>query len=369
MRPVVAGFFRCDLDGSVVIIDGSLPRPFRIMAMTRNRIATLALVVFIPAVAAQTDKARPGAKDGNAVVTALAFAHLYANPDALAPGKDRELKTRLIAALGKTPELAWDTASVFLDKDTFRKLSGGKDALSLDAMAQLVEDKTPQSRKDMIAKTRQHADLLCTQFDLIEEQHRKPGEQLVSWVVKSYKPGKPLSVIILCTGNTRRSMLGATMGNVAAAYAGLPDVRFHSGGTEQEAINPRTISTLKEIGLDIEPTGKEGARGKKGTENPIYRVKWGKGLEVDEFSKVYSDPSNPQEGFAAVVVCSEAETACPNVVGASARIPVLYLDPKAFDGAPFEAAKYAERRDDIGRFMLSVMTQARRRLEADGKLK
>jgi arsenate reductase len=69
------------------------------------------------------------------------------------------------------------------------------------------------------------------------------------------------------------------------------------------------------------------------------------------------------------MVCSEADTACPKVEGANVRIPVPYLDPKAFDGAPFEAAKYAERRDDIGRFMLCVMMQARRQLEQDGKLK
>jgi len=37
--------------------------------------------------------------------------------------------------------------------------------------------------------------------------------------------------------------------------------------------------------------------------------------------------------------------------------------------AAFEAAKYAERRDDIGRFMLSVLMQVRRRLELDNKQK
>lgn len=338
--------------------------------MTCLRLCLLSFAVFAlaPRGTAQTEKPAD-AKGGSAVATALDFAHLYGSPDALTPANDRSLKTKLIVGLGKSPELTWDTASAFLDKDAFRKLSGGKDAIPLDAMKQLVSDKTPQSRKDMNAKLRTHADLLSTQFDLIEEQHRKPAEQLVAWVVKNYKAGKPLGVIVLCTGNTRRSMLGATMGNVAAAYSGLPDVRFHSGGTEQDAINPRTIATLKEIGLDIEPTGKEGGRGKKGAENPIYRVRWGKGLETTEFSKVYTDPSNPQENFAAIVVCSEAETTCPNVTGATARIPALYLDPKAFDGAPFEAAKYAERRDDVGRFMLSVMMQARRRLEADGKLK
>ena len=39
-----------------------------------------------------------------------------------------------------------------------------------------------------------------------------------------------------------------------------------------------------------------------------------------------------------------------------------YLDPKIYDDGAFESAKYAERRDDIGRLMLSVMAQARRRI-------
>ena len=338
------------------------------MPRLRFGLPSFAVLALVSSGLAQTEKpADP--KAGNAVATALAFAQLYGKPDALIPANDRALKTKLIAALGTTPELSWDVASAFLDRDTFRQLSGGKDAISVEAMGKLVRDKTPQLRADMNAKLRTHADLLGTQFDLIEEQHHKPAEQLAAWVVKNYQAGKPLGVIVICTGNTRRSVLGATMGNVAAAYHGLPDVRFHSGGTEPDAINPRTVATLKEIGLEIDPTGKEAARGKKGVANPIYHVKWGKGLEADEFSKTYTDPANPQQKFAAVLVCSEAESACPNVAGATARIPVPYLDPKAFDGAAFESAKYAERRDDIGRFMLSVTMQARRRLDLEAKPK
>jgi arsenate reductase len=44
------------------------------------------------------------------------------------------------------------------------------------------------------------------------------------------------------------------------------------------------------------------------------------------------------------------------------RISMPYLDPKIYDGGAYEAAKYAERRDDMGRLMLSVMMQARRRI-------
>jgi hypothetical protein len=327
------------------------------------------LAAAAPRPAARPGPPQPAPRAGSPVATALAFAHLYAAPRALTPGNDRQLKTALIAALAKAPELPREAAAEFFDPATFRALAGDAAAVPLATMERLVREKTPPSRADMNPDTRRHADLLATQFDLIEEAHRTPAEELVAWVVKSYQPGRPLGVIAVCTGNTRRSMLCATMGNVAAAYYGLPDIRFYSGGTEPDAFNPRTIATLKEIGVEIEPTGKEAPRGKAGLPNPVYRVRWGKGLEALEFSKKYTDPPNPRDGFAAVLVCSEAEAACPKVDGAGARIPVPYLDPKAFDGAPFEAGKYAERRDDVGRFMLSVLMQARRRLEIDGKLK
>ncbi len=47
--------------------------------------------------------------------------------------------------------------------------------------------------------------------------------------------------------------------------------------------------------------------------------------------------------------------------GAALRVSMPYLDPKIYDGGAYESAKYAERRDDIGRLMLAVMMQARRR--------
>ena len=62
----------------------------------------------------------------------------------------------------------------------------------------------------------------------------------------------------------------------------------------------------------------------------------------------------------------EADAACPFVKGAAARVSMPYLDPKIYDGGAYETAKYAERRDDMGRLMLSVMMQARRHIAAAG---
>jgi hypothetical protein len=87
---------------------------------------------------------------------------------------------------------------------------------------------------------------------------------------------------------------------------------------------------------------------------------------VTEFSKHYGDPANPQQGFAALMVCGEADAACPFVKGAAQRVSMPYLDPKIYDDGSLEAAKYAERRDDMGRLMLAAMMQARQRIASLG---
>ncbi|HEV3006624.1 MAG TPA: hypothetical protein VGX78_19290, partial [Pirellulales bacterium] len=211
--------------------------------------------------------------------------------------------------------------------------------------------------------------LLTTSLDMIDEPHRVAGEKLADWIVANYQPGQPLPITFVCTGNSRRSILGATMGNLAAAYYGLPEVRCYSGGTAPTAFNPRTVACLERIGVDVETTGREAARGEPATANPILRVRWGQpgkaddpALETSEFSKKYSDPTNPQRGFAALMVCSEADASCPVVKGAALRISMPYLDPKIYDGSQYESAKYAERRDDLGRLMVGVLLQVRRRL-------
>lgn len=304
------------------------------------------------------------AKQRNALVTALAFTHRYGLPSALTPDKDRSLKVTLINGFAGQREIPSATLADWIESHVLQQLLKSAKTVDVATMGRLVDDNLPATRLALHTKVRQHADLLTTQFDLIEETQRKVMEPFVAWLVANYHADKPTTIIVICTHNTRRSMLGATMGNVAAAYYGLPNIRFFSGGTDPRAFNPRTIATLREIGIDITKTDREAPRGSTFELNPIYQVAWGKELETLEFSKKYTDMHNPQEKFAAILACSEADAACPKVSGAALRIPVPYLDPKAYDDAPIEAAKYAERRDDVGRFMLSVMLQTQRRIES-----
>lgn len=301
--------------------------------------------------------------DAGPFVRALWLVQRFSTPLAVDPARDESTKAKLAKALGKDGLIVASEAAGLFDPSTFSKLAGPDGSLDPAEVQAMLEASVPASRQALNPALLAHAEALTTGFDRIDPVHREAGAQLVDWIVKHHQPGQPLHVTVVCTGNSRRSILGATMGNVAAAYYGLPEIRFHSGGTAPSAFNPRTVAALQAIGVEIEPTGAEAPRGEPDTANPIYRVRWGQGLETTEFSKTYRDPANPQAGFAALLVCTEADAACPVVQGASARIKMPYLDPKLYDGSPFEAAKYAERRDDLGRFMLSVLMQVRNRLE------
>jgi hypothetical protein len=300
--------------------------------------------------------------DVGPLVRSLWLVQRFGTPEAVAPPNDQKLKGTLFKALGKDGTLNETGARGLMDPATFARLAGTDGKLDASEVREALDADMPESRKRLNPKVASHADLLTTSFDMIDETHVKAGKSLADWIAANYKPGQPLHVTVICTGNSRRSILGSTMGNIAAAYYGLPEVRFHSGGTAPSAFNPRTIACLKEIGVEIEPTGSEAPRGEPKTANPVYKVRWGgQGLETTEFSKVYSDATNPQAGFAALMVCGEADEGCPFVKGATLRVSMPYLDPKIYDGDRFEAAKYAERRDDIGRLMLSVMMQVRNR--------
>jgi len=223
----------------------------------------------------------------------------------------------------------------------------------------------PADRRRLLPGLAEHVEGLARSPGRIDESHRAAGEALAAWIADRHRPGEPLHVLVVCTGNSRRSILGSTMGNLAAAWCGMPEVRFHSGGTGPTAFNPRTIAALRRIGVRVEPTGDEAPRGEPGTANPVYRVRWGSPdeppMEAVEFSKRYDDPINPRSGFAALMVCDEADSGCPAVRGAALRLSLPFADPKEADDTPEEAARYDERRDDLGRLMMWVMAQARRR--------
>ncbi len=316
---------------------------------------------------------RVASRNDNAFVKVLSLVHSFGTSTAAEPGHDAQTKEAIAAALRKGKSLTRDGVEGLIAPEVFARLAGNDGEISLEEVGKQLEEATPKTRRALLPAVAEHARLLTTGFDQIDEMHRERSKELVDWIVDSFEPGKPLPIVFVCTGNSRRSILGATLANIAAAYYGLPEIQCYSGGTKPSAFNRRTIATLREIGVKIVPTGRDVAGDAEAENNPMYKVRWGDPverwpLETVEFSKRYDDEQNPREGFAALIVCSEADTACPNVKGAAVRISMPYVDPKLYDDSEFEARKYAERRDDVGRLMLAVMMQARLRLVSSGKL-
>jgi len=304
----------------------------------------------------------PATTDVGPLVRSFWLLQRYGTVDATNPANDHRVKGLLAKAIAKDGEITLPELGGLMKPDVFNKIAGADGKIDASDVEKALATATPESRTKLSPRARQHADFLTTTYDMIDEPHKEAGKQLADWIVANYSPGKPLNVTVVCTGNSRRSIMGSSMGNLAAAYYGMPDVRFHSGGTAPTAFNSRTVAALKAIGFEIEKTDKEAERGEPKTANPIYHISWGDGFETREFSKHYADKANPQTGFAALMVCGEADAGCPFVKGATLRVSMPYLDPKIYDDGAFESAKYAERRDDIGRLMLAIMAQARREI-------
>ncbi len=312
-----------------------------------------------------------GSSEVGPLVRALQVVHRYGTSEAVTPSSDSTVKGALAKGLRSDAALSARELDGILDGATVRALAGSGTTLDIETLERIATMSVPESRTHLLPEVRAHAEFLTTSFDMIDVLHREAGAELVDWIVANHQPGEPLAVTVICTGNSRRSMMGSTFGNIAAAYYGLPEIRFYSGGTTPSAFNRRSIAALRAIGVEIAPTDEQAERGDPETPNPKYRVRWGldpvddETYAATEFSKSYGDSANPSSGFAAILVCGEADEACPLVRGATARIPMPYLDPKIYDDSIYEAAKYAERRDDIGRLMLAVLMQVRNRLETD----
>ncbi|RMG73051.1 MAG: protein-tyrosine-phosphatase [Bacteroidetes bacterium] len=178
---------------------------------------------------------------------------------------------------------------------------------------------------------------------------------LADFVTAQLPQEESVPITFICTHNSRRSHFGQVWARVWAVALGLDQVVTYSGGTEATACHPHTLRALAAAGLRIEPQS-EGP-------NPHYLIHFSESYPpIEAWSKVYTDPANPQRGFGAVMTCDSANEGCPVVVGAAARFPILYEDPKAFDGTPQEAAAYAERCAQIAKEMRFVMERVREKV-------
>ena len=160
------------------------------------------------------------------------------------------------------------------------------------------------------------------------------------------REANPLTVVFVCTHNSRRSQLAELWFRTLSTVYGLEDITVASAGTEATAFNEKMIHALELAGFEFQISGN--------SNNPTYHQ-----LTADHnitgppmYSKTLEQAfTRPVHGVA-IMVCDSAADVCPHVPNIRYRAELLYKDPKISDDTPEEAAVYDARVREIGREML-----------------
>ena len=186
----------------------------------------------------------------------------------------------------------------------------------------------------------------------ISDERKEVLLSLVDYIQEKVNAGESIRLNFICTHNSRRSHLSQIWAQAMAYHVGLKNISCYSGGTEATAIFTKVLETLTMQGFQVLKLSEN--------DNPVVAVKFAANENpIICFSKTYDHPFNPSTQFGAVMTCNNADEGCPIVLGAEARFPIKYDDPKAYDGTPLQTEKYAERSLDIAREMLWVFSQVK----------
>ncbi len=193
----------------------------------------------------------------------------------------------------------------------------------------------------------QHA---ATRFDVIPTERTADLAKIADYIRERLSKSEPAKLTFICTHNSRRSHLSQIWAQVAAGYVGLGGVETYSGGTEATAFNPRAVAAMQRCGLRITADDPHAT-------NPRYTVFTSDSSTPQVcFSKAHDAPPNPTKGYCALMTCSQADDACPLVMGCDLRLPIRYEDPKVADDTEFEIQRYDERSAQICSEMLYMMS-------------
>ena len=140
---------------------------------------------------------------------------------------------------------------------------------------------------------------------------------------------KPIRVLLLCTGNSARSIIGAAL----LRRMGGDAFDVHSAGTHPKGINPYTVRVLEPLGIDV-----SGERSKHVSE-----------YDGQSFDYV-------------ITVCDAAAEQCPVFAGAPERIHWSFADPAAAAGSDDEKlAVFMRTADGMRARLAAFVPEALRR--------
>ncbi|NND31479.1 MAG: protein-tyrosine-phosphatase [Saprospiraceae bacterium] len=181
----------------------------------------------------------------------------------------------------------------------------------------------------------------------IPEDRKAILQPLIDYIQHKIEANQEINLHFICTHNSRRSQFSQIWAKTAADYFRIPANCF-SGGVEVTTFNETAVESIKRSGFKITA---------EGNTNPVYSIlNSADNKPIRAFSKLFDDPINKAEKFAAIMTCSHADEDCPFIPGTEKRIAVNYEDPKAFDGTPQESAKYDERSLQIASEMFYVFS-------------
>lgn len=175
-------------------------------------------------------------------------------------------------------------------------------------------------------------------------------DQLSQYINSRRKEGQPINLNFICTHNSRRSHLGQVWAAAMADHYKIENVLTFSGGTETTAVFPMILKTLEDQFFEIEMIDDTDG-------NPMYSVAFDEENPQYVFSKVFDDSSNPEDDFAAIMTCSQADEGCPFIAGADQRIAITYEDPKISDDTDQQEKVYRERSEQIATEMKYVFSK------------
>lgn len=208
--------------------------------------------------------------------------------------------------------------------------------LMISALVLLSFQKKEKMNTTLYPAIQQYLQVAEKDFDKIPADRKVELQKIAAHIREKLNTDKKVSLIYICTHNSRRSHMGQLWAMAAATYYNISGVSSYSGGLEVTAFNPNAIKAVEAAGFKVRKTSD--------TTNAKYDVTYSSAASpVVAFSKKYTDAVNPHSNFIAVMTCSHADESCPLVSGAWYRAATPYEDPKEADGKPNQDQVYNER--------------------------
>lgn len=208
---------------------------------------------------------------------------------------------------------------------------------------------TPVPATPFNASLNSFCEKLANNSSNIVSERKQQLNSIAEYIKTALANYNEANLVFICTHNSRRSHFGQVLMYAATQYFGIEGINTFSGGTEATAANIRTMKSLERAGFTLDK------KIEISEENPTYYLGLSATIPPQQcFSKVYDDAVNPDTNFAAIMVCSSADQACPFIPGATSRISLPFIDPKRADDTTDESQVYDDTSIEIGTEMFYV---------------